>query len=79
MQTFTLTTKPATTPHRKRTTVDLAFVDEPFVVETQEGPMTISPTTVDDWQDGYYVAYPGDGSKPYAIAPKFVFDNYVPA
>lgn len=76
---FDLNSKPTTTPHRKRTTVDLAFVDEPFTVETQEGVMTISPDTVDDWDGGYYLAYPSDGSKPYSIAPKFVRDNYVPA
>lgn len=78
-QTFNLDNKPTTKPHRKRTTVELAFVTEPFTVETQEGAMTISPETVDDWDGGYYVAYPSDGSKPYSISPKFVRENYVPA
>ena len=63
--------------HRKRSTVQLAFVSEPFIVETQEGPMAISPETVDDWRDGYFIAYPDDGSKPYAIAPAYVHANYL--
>jgi hypothetical protein len=79
MKVFDLTNKPKTRPYRKKTTVDLSFVPEPFQVDTQEGLLTISPETVDDWDNGYYVAYPSDGSKPYAIAPAFVRDNYVPA
>ena len=78
MQSFSLDNRPsALKPHRKVTVTHLAFVSEPFVVETQEGSMTISPETVDDWDRGYYIAYPSDGSKPYSIAPKFVQDNYV--
>ena len=79
MKTFDLANRPDTTPHRKKTTVGLAFLSEPFQVETQEGLVTISPDAVDDWDNGYYVAYPDDGSKPYAICPKFVRDNYIPA
>ncbi len=63
--------------YRKRTTVQLRFVDRSFKVDTQEGVMTISPETVDDWEDGYFVAYPDDGSKPYSISPSFVRENYV--
>ena len=63
--------------HRKKTTVMLSYQHDPFVVETQEGDMTISPETVDDWDNGYWLAYPDDGSKPYAISPKFVRENYV--
>jgi len=67
---FSLKNKPADIPRfRKSSTVQLLFVAEPFFVETQEGAITISPETVDDWDEGYYVAYPDDGSKPYAIAP----------
>ena len=76
---FDLKNKPATQPYRKKTTVELAFVGEPFTVETQEGVLTISPQTVDDWEGGYYIAYPADGSKPYAIAPRYVRENYDPA
>lgn len=78
MQHFDLTRKPATVPHRKRTTVELAFITEPFTVDTQEGIMTISPETVDDWDGGYYLAFPSDGSKPYSIAPRYVRENYEP-
>lgn len=79
MRTFSLIDVPGNlTTHRKKTTVQLAFVGEPFDVETQEGLMRISPDTVDDWDDGYFVAYPDDGSKPYAIAPAFVAGNYEP-
>lgn len=75
---FSLENKPDhLVAHRKKTTVLLAFVEEPFVVETQEGTMKIGPDTVDDWDNGYYVAYPDDGSKPYPIAPSFVRNNYV--
>ena len=78
MKTFSLTHRPdALTPHRKKTLVRLAFIDEPFTVETQEGPMKIGPDTVDDWDGGYYIAYPDDGSKPYSISPSFVRENYV--
>lgn len=80
MKTYTLATKPAgLRPYRKKTTVDLVFIDEPFTVETQEGAMQITPHLCDDWDNGYYLAYPSDGSKPYAIAPKYVRENYVPA
>ena len=78
VQRFDLGRKPSgLRSHRKKTTVALAFVREPFEVETQEGVLQISPDTVDDWEGGYYVAYPDDGSKPYPIAPRFVRDNYV--
>jgi len=73
---FTLSNRPPCALYRKLTTVELGFVNEPFIVDTQEGFMTISPSTVDDWEDGYYIAYPSDGSKPYSIAPKYVRDNY---
>jgi hypothetical protein len=77
MQTFTLSDRPdGLRDYRKKTVVALAWVGEPFQVETQEGVLTMSPETCDDWE-GYYVAYPSDGSKPYAIAPKFVRENYV--
>lgn len=77
MKTFTLENKPeGLDEYRKKITIKARFISEPFVVETQEGPITISPDTVDDWLDGYYIAYPGDGSKPYAIAPKFMGENY---
>lgn len=76
--TFTLDNRPENLlSHRKKTTVALAFIDTPFVVETQEGEMLISPETVDDWDNGYYVAYPDDGSKPYSISPEYVKNNYV--
>lgn len=77
MQEFTIDLKPnGMRRHRKKTTIQLSFRTEPFVVETQEGSLTISPDTVDDWANGYFVAYPDDGSKPYAISPQFVRENY---
>ena len=76
---YSLENKPAELVElRKTATIRAQFVSEPFVVETQEGPMTISPETVDDWEDGYYVAYPSDGTKPYSISPKFIRENYTP-
>ncbi len=75
---YSLENKPGDIPsYRKKTTVQLLFVSEPFAVVTQEGVMTISPETVDDWEEGYFVAYPDDGSKPYSISPSFVRENYV--
>jgi len=75
---YTLDNKPENLiPNRKKTTVALAFIPLPFSVETQEGEMSISPETVDDWNYGYYIAYPDDGSKPYSISPDFVRNNYV--
>lgn len=78
MIVFTLHNKPECLPYRKKTTVDLCFMNEPFEVETQEGTLIIAPDTVEDWDGGYFVAYPNDGSKPYAIAPSYVRSNYVP-
>lgn len=78
MKCFTLRNKPDTRTARKKTTVDLAFISEPFEVDTQEGIMLISPETVNEWENGYFVAYPDDGSKPYSISPSFVRGNYVP-
>lgn len=78
MQTFSLENKPNDLePHVKAGLTHLKFVNEPFIVETQEGPMVISPDTVDGWDEGYYIAYPADGSKPYSIAPAYVRQNYV--
>ncbi len=74
---FTLRDKPPGLAfYRKRGRVQLLFVTEPFEVETQEGVMRIAPDTVEDWDGGYYVAFPDDGSKPYAIAPAYVRANY---
>ena len=56
--------------------MELALIKEPFKVDTQKGEMVISPETVDDWDDGYYVAYPDDGGKPYTISPAYVRQNY---
>ena len=80
MQTYTLGNRPEDlTEMRKTATIHVVFSTEPFIVETQEGPMTISPETVDDWDGGYFITYPSDGSKPYSISPGFVRDNYTPA
>ena len=77
MTTFSLKNKPdGLTTMRKKTTINAAFIKQPFVVHTQEGVMEIGPETVDDWDGGYWVVYPDDGSKPYAIAPRFMADNY---
>lgn len=77
MKTFDLKNKPSTRLYRKKSKVELAYIDEPFKVDTQEGEMLISSQTVDDWDDGYYIAYPDDGSKPYAISPDYVRQNYI--
>lgn len=61
----------------KQGTIAVKFIKEPFVIATQEGELIIGPNTVDDWEDGYYIAYPWDGSKPYAISPSFIKANYV--
>jgi peptidoglycan hydrolase-like protein with peptidoglycan-binding domain len=74
---YSLASKPPDLPwFRKKTRVQLLFVSEPFEIETQEGLMRIHPDTVDDWDDGYYIAFPDDGSKPYGIAPAYVRANY---
>lgn len=61
---------------KKKGTIYVKWVTEPFQVFTQEGLFTISPDTVKDWADGYYVAYPSDGSTPYAISKSFIESNY---
>ena len=78
MRIYSQEDKPANmTEYRKRSTIFAYFSKEPFMVDTQEGPMHISPETCDDWDGGYYLAYPSDGSKPYAISPSFMKMNYV--
>ena len=78
MKHYTLENRPeGLVEMRKTATIHAVKITEPFYVETQEGLMTISPASVDGWDDGYYIAYPSDGSKPYAIAPAFVNENYV--
>lgn len=80
MKTYTLENKPdGLETYRKSSTVNMVFMTEPFVVETQEGTITISPSTVDDWDGGYYLVYPDDGSKPYSMSPSFAKKNYVRA
>lgn len=78
MERFSLENRPeGLRPYRKALTVELVFVTTPFYVDTQEGLMRIASDTVDDWDGGYYVAYPSDGTKPYSISPSFVRKNYV--
>lgn len=78
MKKYTIELKPVDMKqYRKASTVELHFCEQPFQVETQEGLLTISPDTVDDWEGGYNVAYPSDGSKPYPMSPKFARENYV--
>ena len=77
LKKFSLENKPKNIKIYKKTGLTyLSFVSEPFIVETQEGDMTISPDTVDDWDGGYFIAVPADGSKMYSIAPSFVKKNY---
>ena len=77
-KTYDLENRPAwLVEMRKTVTIKVMFVKEPFQVVTQEGLMQISPETTTDWEGGYYVAYPSDGSRPYSISPSFMRDNYV--
>ena len=77
MQVFTLENKPANMDsYRKTSTVQLHWVDEPFVVEMREGWKKVTPDTVADWDGGYYVAYPDDGSKAYPVSKAFADGNY---
>ncbi len=80
MKTYDLANRPeGLVLMRKTAMIQAVYLTDPFVVNTQEGPMTISPHTVDDWLLGYYIAYPSDGSKPYSISPAFMRDNYTEA
>jgi hypothetical protein len=60
---------------RKTGTVSLQWLAEPFVVDTEEGEIAIDQST-DGWDGGYWVSWPSDGTKPYAISPAFVAANY---
>ncbi len=64
------------TEYTKRTAIRAAFLTEPFALDTQEGVMTFDETH-DGWQRGYWIAYPDDGSEPYAISSTFMAANYV--
>lgn len=82
MKTYSLKNRPDPnnmTVMLKKGTIAVKFIKEPFIVETEEGALEISPETTDNWEDGYYIAYPWDGRKPYAISPSFIKANYVEA
>ena len=77
MKTYDLANRPeGLVKMRKTATIRAIFIDQPFQVDSQEGLMVISPVNVDDWEGGYYVVYPSDGTKPYSISPSFMRDNY---
>ena len=77
MKTYDLGNEPGNTVEmRKTATIRATFVDRPFQVDSQEGLMRIAPETVDDWDGGYYLVYPSDGSLPYSISPSFMENNY---
>ncbi len=79
MKTYTIENKPSDmVTMRKTATIEIARIDEPFEVETGEGKLLIDPDTCEDWDEGYFVAYPADGTKPYPISPSFISENYVP-
>ena len=63
-------------PARKKALIYAVLMTEPFLVETQEGVLEYSPVTCDDWGEGYILAYPEDGSKPYAMSKTFFDSNY---
>lgn len=79
MNTYSLTNKPQGPAFslKKKTFIRAVFLREPFSVETQEGTLLISPETCKDWDEGYWLAYPSDGSEPYAISPGYMSDNYI--
>ena len=77
MKTYDLGNEPGNTVEmRKTATIRAIFIDQPFQVDSQEGLMRIAPETTTDWEGGYYVVYPSDGTKPYSISPSFMRDNY---
>jgi hypothetical protein len=45
MRNFELENKPPTRLYRKKSTMELAFINDPFEIDTQEGEMSISPET----------------------------------
>lgn len=59
---------------RKVATQRLQWIDEPTTIQTMEGELTIGPD-LDEWEDGYWVCWPTDGTDPYPIAPSFVRTN----
>lgn len=60
--------------YRKKTTTRLAFLTEPFTIETKEGPLRLDETHP-EWDGGYYVSLPEDGD-PYPVSPRYVRENY---
>ena len=78
--TYTLENRPDDlTEYRKTATVFLLWVAEPFEIMTQEGCIGFGPDDCDNWDGGYFVAYPSDGSKPYGISKSFAEKNYITA
>lgn len=79
MQVYSLTSKPEVTHEmRKTSTIHVAWVNQAFIIRTQEEKIIIDEDT-DGWDGGYYIAYPSDGSEPYAISRSFIESNYVDA
>jgi len=78
MKTFSLENRPSnTTTFRKKALAHAVFITEPFIAQTQEGPIEYSPATCENWEGGYWLVYPDDGSKPYGWSPKFCRENMV--
>jgi len=80
---------PVTGEHVKRkTSVFASFVGRPFYLDTQEGRLYYSPETTAEWtwtnpvtgetKSGYWAVLPSDGSLPYAMSQRYMFDNYEP-
>ena len=64
--------------YTKTATIELQWMDEPFTVRTLEGTThDVGPET-EEWEEGYWIAWPDDGTDPYPIAPSFVRGNYAP-
>lgn len=65
------------TEFRKTATTFLQWIDQPTRVHTLEGSPFVVDENLPEWEGGYWVSWPTDGSDPYPVSPRFVRDNMV--
>lgn len=66
------------TEFRKTATTHMQWITEPTEVHTLEGSPFVVDPNLPEWEDGYWVSWPTDGSDPYPVSPRFVRDNMEP-
>lgn len=56
----------------------LQWITQPCTVGTLEGKSYEIGPHLEEWEDGYWISWPDDGSAPYPISARYVRDNMKP-